>query len=234
MVAANTHLDPFNEKAVNATLARFNIDLVDMINHIDSSITEDSIALGAEWYRNAFVFACELDQRYDLRAGQAAAVIAALSPRMGWDRNKRIAESVIADWKAGKDVKYIKGALSANIRMAVAILNGSPVSVILTGVKRRSFYNNIVTGGTSDDVTVDTWMQRVVMAVSPDQGMDLDESNAFLKARNHSGYVAIAHAVRVVAKWRDLSPSAVQAAYWIVASGSVHGKMASHLDANTY
>lgn len=224
-------IDPADARMVK-TLARFGVTLADMIEHVDETITDESIALGARWYPEAYAFAVSVAAKYGVTVAQVAGVIAAVSPRMGWVRNKTLAERVVAEYPghaesvpAERVAKSIGGALGANLTIAVRILRGEPVADVLTGVKRRAFYNNIISAGSAstDDVTVDTWMQRVVMSVSPDQGMDLDESLAFLKARGFAGYAAIAHAVRVVARKRGLSPATVQAAYWIVASGSVHG-----------
>lgn len=223
LINVGSEIDGLNEDAVNKTCARFGVNVVDMINHIDSTITPESIALGKKWYAEANQYAYAIAAEWNVPIDRVVAVISALSPRMGWVRNKEMAEHVIREWQSGKLPNEIKGALGANIRMACAILIGQPIAVTLTGIKRRSFYNNILSAGTSADVTIDTWMQRVVMAVSPDKGMDLDTSANFIRARNDSGYVAIAHACRSVAKWRNVSPSTVQAAYWLTASGSVHG-----------
>ncbi len=223
LIDVDSRLNDFTETNVDKTCGRFDVSIVDLINHIDETLTPESLSLGEKWYREAYGFVLGLTYEYAVSEDKAAAVISALSPRMSWIRNKLIARHVISEWAKGTPANEIKGALGANIRMAVAILNGAPISTTLTGIKRKSFYNNIISAGTSDDVTVDTWMQRAAMAVSPEKGMDLDSSLNFLKARNHSGYIAIAHACRTVAKWRNVSPSTVQAAYWIVASGSVHG-----------
>lgn len=234
-VNVDSRLTDDNLVKVAAVLTKYNVRLVDLVKEIESNIDDESLAIGAEWYREANAFARELsvkhsghEQDFDV----CAAVISALSPRMGWVRNKEMADHVIGEYLRLREVKIyrpqdiaskIKGALGASIRMAVDILSGKPIDEALTGVKRRSFYNNIVTAGESDDVTIDTWMQRAVMHASEDKGMDLDESANFLKARNHSGYIALADSVRRVAELRNVSPATVQAAYWIGQSGSVHG-----------
>ncbi len=224
-ITVASHLNETTRKSVNATLTKFDVSLAKMIREIERTIVSDRelIRIGAAWYREANAFAAHLSNTYGTPIDRASAVISALSPRMGWVRNKTIAESVIAGWFAGKSADEIRGALGANIRMAVAILNGADIDATLTGVKRRSFYNNILTAGQSDDVTVDTWMQRVAMNASTDKGMDLDESLRFLNARKGAGYIAIAEAVRRVAYRHNVPPATVQAAYWIAASGSVHG-----------
>lgn len=248
LISADTRLTADNAGAIGDVCEKFNIDITDMCNEIESKVSRASLKLGAKWYREANAFAYGLAVKYDIQIATVAAVISALSPRMGWVRNKKIAEHVIAEYDAlcaarqdHKDAEWIagqiKGALSANILMAVRILKGWDIDTVLTGTKRRSFYNNIVSAGTSDDVTIDTWMQRVAMAVSPDQGMDLDDSLRFLNARKGKGYIAIAVAVRAVAKRMNVPPSTVQAAYWIAASGSVHGwhwKGEGKTEANIY
>ncbi len=222
-ISVKSHITPENSNAIDRVNEKYGVDYDAMVEHIRNHITNDLLNVGREWYPNAYAFARDLAETHNISTPRAAAVISALSPRMGWDRNKRIAESVIQSWTEGRTAEQIKGALGANIRIAVAILDGHDPETTLTGIKRRSFYNNIITAGTSDDVTVDTWMQRAAMAVSPDAGMDLDESVAYLKARNNSGYVAIAEAVREVANQLGTHPSIIQAAYWLAQTGSVHG-----------
>lgn len=214
---------------------------VDLIaDHIDAVLTDELIVIGADWYKEAQGYAFNLANQFGVPAHYVIGVIAAVSPRQSWPANKRFAEHILTEFPKHNRVitnrpedvaKAIGGGLGANILIAVRILQGEPIESVLTGVKRRSFYNNILSGGESwcDDVTVDTWMQRAAMSVSPDQGMSLDDSLTYLGARKKAtngvgaGYIAIADAVRVVAERRNLSTATVQAGYWIARAGSVHG-----------
>ncbi len=231
-----SHMTDGNYAAMVAVLDKFSVSIPAMKAEIESKITPELLEIGAAWYREAYDFALTVaaSDKYRgkmLTVRKVSAVISALSPRMGWVRNKEMALKVIDAWTTSVPASEIGGALGANIQMAVNILNADQyapgtdvIDLMLTGVKRRSFYNNIVTAGRSDDVTVDTWMQRVAMnASTADAGMDLDDSLRFLNARKGVGYVAIAEAVRGVAYKLGVTPSTVQAAYWIAASGSVHG-----------
>lgn len=64
----------------------------------------------------------------------------------------------------------------------------------------------------------------------PDYKIHMVEASKYLAANygatggSGAGYVAIAEAVRAVAAKLGVSPDAVQAAYWIDASGSQAGK----------
>lgn len=242
-LSTGTYSDELSDKgkaAVSKTLDAYGVTHKSMVAEIENTITPSSLSLGAEWYAEANRYARQLSRDYEVEFHRVVAVISALSPRMSWPRNKVIAERTVAAWvfnearawplASDELVKVIGGALSANITLAVRILQGESIDSVLTGVKRRSFYNNIAFPNVDDSVTVDTWMQRVVMRASLNApGVDLDESIKFLGASRKvtngagAGYVAIAEAVREVAANHGVSAHVIQAAYWVVMSGSVHG-----------
>lgn len=227
LISVASHLTDDNRKNVEAVMSKYGVTTEAMVDYITGLLTSENIVQGRSWYREAYGFATGL--AYGISVSTAAGVISALSPRMPWERNKDLALKMVdayywnPDFTIGELVNKTGGALRTNLFQAAQILMTGDVDGYLTGIKRRSFYNSIVTAGQSDDVTVDVWMARVPMAVSTQKGMDLDFSGAFLKARNHSGYVAVANAVRVVAANRGLSPATTQAASWIALSGSING-----------
>lgn len=241
-LATATRYSELSEKGKTAfhnAHATYGVSVEVMVAEIDRTLTPESLALGSEWYVEANRFARLLSVNYGVDFYRVVAVISALSPRMSWPRNKAIAERTLAVFSEAWDVprtteelvKAIGGALPANLTIAVRILQGESIDSVLTGVKRRSFYNNIAFPTTDLlSVTVDTWMQRVAMRASINPGgVDLDDSLKFLNASRTAtngagaGYIGIAEAVRIVAERHNVPASTIQAAYWLVASGSVHG-----------
>lgn len=223
-------------KAVNEHLKANGLNMNRLMTEIGNALTTATVSNGQLWYKEANMFAKSIARKHKVSLSVAAGVISAVSPRMNWPRNKEIAEKVLANFRDHNEksavdaAKAIGGCLSSNMAIAIRIARGEAISDVLTGIKRRSFYNNIVAPGKTNDVTVDTWMQRSAMRASViSGGMDLDDSIKFLAGRKAAtngvgaGYIAIAEAVRNVAKRLGLSPDTVQAAYWIHASGSING-----------
>lgn len=203
-------------------------EITETINGMDAAL----IAPSMEWYAEANAFARTLADKYNVTVEIAAAVISAVSPRMPWLRNKSVAEQILANFRsfdyltAEDAAESMKLGLNANIAMAVKIARGESIADTLTGTKRRSFYNNIVSPSNGDSVTVDTWMARVIMRTT---SFDLKTASALLRANRIAlggtgvGYFLIAEACRTVAKEMKLYPSQVQALYWVAVSGSADG-----------
>lgn len=160
---------------------------------------------GATWYSEQHDLALSLTG-YDNGSGravtleQAAAVIAALSPRTKWTRN---VEGAIALVKEGPRAAERIIFLRRNVETArQALLYGFDA---LGGPKTRAFAMNIA--GDTEAVTVDVWACRVA-------GVDED-----LLTRK-GAYDAIAHAYRLAARRRGVNPSTMQATTWTVERGS--------------
>lgn len=186
----------------------------------------------ARWYVNAHQFAAELAEEFDTTIEVTAGVIAAISPRMAWLRNKAMARKVFEKLSSVETLSPLDAAKSfhaglySNFAMAVKIARGEDIANVLTGTKRRSFYNNIVSPSNGDSVTVDTWMVRAIMnttgmALKP--ASDLLRKNQIALGGTGIGYYVIAECVRNVAKRMSLIPCQVQAVYWVSVSGSENG-----------
>lgn len=104
--------------------------------------TPAEIEQGITWYQTA-----HNEARRIATLEEGAGVIAALSPRMPWDRNLAIAERAFVEGRAS-------GAMGANVAKAQAILDGADPLDVLGGLKVRSFYANIVFPD-GPDVTID-------------------------------------------------------------------------------
>lgn len=102
---------------------------------IYDAATADQVREGLAWYLDAHRFARSLDRR---KPARAAGVIAALSPMMNWDANKRQAAIAFEEGTAmglGLDNNCIK---------ATRILHGENPLDVLGGNKVRAFYATIL------------------------------------------------------------------------------------------
>lgn len=222
------------EIVINA-MTEYGIDMDSLIIEITNCVAQvpnETSKESAEWYPMAHSFAKSLADAYGVSLEVASGVIAAASPRMPWLRNKTVAETVIrdsgkyAEMTALEAAKEMNLGLSVNIAMAIRILRAGTVAGILTGIKRQSFYNNIVSPAGIDSVTVDTWMMMVYCHVT---GKGKDVALKFIRANEKAlngtgaGYIAIAEAVRVAASTLGMTANAIQAVYWVAVSGSFNG-----------
>jgi hypothetical protein len=237
-ITAGTRFDGFTQAQLVKIVKNdetFGASMVKMVDEITGQIDNMDAATAARagaWYFEANAFARELSERHNVSVEIAAGVISAVSPRMPWLRNKTVADAVLGSFRqygklsAMDAAKEIGMALSANVCMAVRIARGEDIETTLTGIKRRSFYNNIVAPMTSDAVTVDTW---VMVAFCNTTGTDKATALRYITACEKgldgagAGYVVISEAVREVASAKGLMPHAVQALYWVSVSGSFDG-----------
>lgn len=169
--------------------------------------TVSDVEAGAQWYSEAGQLAADLAIHSNnwgtVSPRTAAAVIAQLSPRTTWTRNVQAATALIhGDETDAREV----GAIGANVeRAAVALAAGSTggdAIDTINGPKTNAFARNIA--GDTEAVTVDVWAARVA---------DLDETLLGRKG----AYDAVAHAYRVAARRRGVTPTTMQATTWIVA-----------------
>ncbi|PSL04114.1 hypothetical protein CLV30_106117 [Haloactinopolyspora alba] len=99
---------------------------------------------GMRWYRDAHEFAASLTDDVPTAVG----VLAALSPRMPWGRNKALASDAVARG-------YASGALLDNVAKADAILSGADPLAVLRGDKVRNFYLAILEPDSHAGVVID-------------------------------------------------------------------------------
>jgi len=221
---------------VATAMVEYGVDILAVVDEIDAKISHNVIGFNnpdALWYLHANAFAHQLANKYDTTFTIAAGIISAVSPRMPWLRNKRVAESILKNFRkydslsALDAAKAIKLGMGANVAMAIKIARGESISDTLTGTKRRSFYNNIVEPLTGiDSVTVDTWMLNAFVNAC---GITKKDAEKFVRANYRAlggtgaGYYVMAEAVRMVAQAHDVPANFVQAAYWCAVSGSADG-----------
>ncbi len=103
------------------------------------------IESGISWYNEAHDIAANISP---IGTAAGAGVIAALSPRQGWNRNVMLARDAFVLGSA-------YGSLGHSIRKANAIIAGADPLDVLGGNKVRAFFDNILWPDHSDMVTID-------------------------------------------------------------------------------
>lgn len=170
-----------------------------LLAHYDNASAADANE-GAAWYADAQSFAAALAAGTDMDTSHAAGIIAALSPRVQWDVNKRAATLIVNAVHAYEPQPIVAG-LGANREKAWAIANGGNPLEVLGGQKVRAFYANIM--GDENAVTVDVWAARAALG---------EDATDRIPTRQ---YDAIADAYRLAADARGVSPMVMQATIWV-------------------
>lgn len=184
----------------------------------------DARTYGARWYADALREATALGARYGFTPAQAAGVIAALSPRVGWRQNLADAETVLSWAEDARDglpcADYVAlasacQAFRANVVKACEVVALDDPLGALNGPKQRAFYRNIM--GDADGVTVDVWATRAATR------------GALNGPRSAREYAAIERAYQRAARAVGVAPRDFQAAVWIAlrarASSSDNGNL---------
>jgi hypothetical protein len=113
----------------------------------DRHVTEVDIVAGLSWYQQARAYCYRLSRRYGIGISTASAVVAALSPKLGWGINQIAADKLIESVMLGySGIRSVDGSAIPGYNtqkyLAVAILKTDDVS-LLSGDKVRAFYHNI-------------------------------------------------------------------------------------------
>lgn len=134
-------------------------------------------ALNGGWYRESRRTARALAKKHGVTLSTAAGVIAALSPRVQWKVNVRLADDVLAG-------REHSGGFLANWEKAERIRDGERPLDVLGGPKVTSFYRAIM--GDEDAAVVDTWMWKA-MNLAPGSVPYEEAANAMREAAHHVG-----------------------------------------------
>jgi hypothetical protein len=160
------------------------------------------------WYHEAYALCRDMAATYDLPTYRVAAVVAALSPRLGWGPNIRLAERMLASGGT-----LANGALGNSLRAArdVYAMDGDPLER-LTSRKVGNFYRAIISRG-ADGIVIDRHAYDVAVGHR--------HSDATRPSLTPLQYDRVAECYRRAARilsaeiGRPLSPSDVQAACWV-------------------
>lgn len=163
------------------------------IRNARNAASDDQMNRGRAWYPVAHDLA-EMIGNGDVRKG--AGIIAALSPRMPWERNVSLAVD------AGNG--NVHGALSASLAKVQAILDGAdPADVLPMSAKTGNFYVNILDPADPFAVTVDVWAHRIATGDAKSAG-----------PRTPRDYHECAEAYRIVAAEFGEIGGVTQAGTW--------------------
>lgn len=220
-------------------MATYGLTNAGMDAEIESMMTAENIAAGKDWFVNEKIRNQELAEKYDVSLPQSTAVMSALSPMKGVPENRQLQERCLKMRKeqpslSDKEIgARMGGGLYDNATLASSLTRPGANMDSLGGPKRRSFYNNMLHPGETNDVTVDRWMGQVAVRSSTNgMGGAKDSAKAagsFTKAQSTvtgggAGYVSISDSVRRVAVLHNMSPDQVQATYWTAVAGGSSGR----------
>ena len=141
-------------------------DFITFAEHAQPSVCALARDAADKWYLEAHEFAVELAERYGVTVEQSAGIIAAMSIRQFWTRNKHNASLYLAWWNGAIEAPRCLG-ISIHKCNAIMFLEGDDrsseevINTILHGMKITSFYDNILHPLTSQHATIDSWMTKV-------------------------------------------------------------------------
>jgi hypothetical protein len=129
--------------------------LLNLLSVFESATPQEVIA-GMAWYEEAHKLACRLASCYGLSLEVVAGVLAALSPRVRWERNTVDAEELIAAYVAGREPMTVPVAtFNRNKQRALEILAAGTRHGVLSGPKVCAFADSIE-NPECDTVTIDS------------------------------------------------------------------------------
>lgn len=171
---------------------------VENIVRVYRAADDSQLARGHAWYADAHTFALALDPT---NVERAAGILAALSPRVDWDRNMLLASRVYVEG-------FASGCLTSNARKADAIYAGSTPLDVLGGDKVRAFYGAIV-DPMAGHVVIDRHAFDIAL------GERTDDAARSLLSRV-GAYEFVANLYHEAARVLGVSATALQAITWTV------------------
>jgi hypothetical protein len=164
------------------------------------SATDAQRGQGMAWYDEAHSLAVALDPENPMRA---AGVISALSPRIQWSYNQKLAIRLYADGV------LTGGCLPANYTKANKIFNGADVMATLKAPKTQAFAATIANPAGDHAPVIDRHAFSVAVGYA-----STDDDTSILGRKG--AYDLFAGAYRKAAKRAGISPSQMQAVTWVV------------------
>lgn len=182
------------------------------LNSLLQDATPSEIQHGLDWYREARIYAYQLSKVYNVPFSKVCGVIAALSPRNKWERNKLDAARVISAVVSKRRNMPRCGTYKMMRTKAIDILKSDSASSdsilkILNGPKISAFYLNIF-DGENNRVTVDTWIH-----LASKLEYLVEEARPVLK---RAEYVEIETALKELSAEYGIKPYQAQAIVWLV------------------
>jgi hypothetical protein len=165
--------------------------------------TSSQWANGKRWYQDAHNTAQVIANDTDLPIETVIGIIAAMSPRLRWNKNIEYAR-LLCEFGSAIRLPIFKNSMTK----ALAIYNGSDPLSILSGPKTRVFYQLILEPSRKDIVCVDTWAARVVLGDA-----NYNWQRVSVRQDNYHRY---ATPYFEAAQEFDITPSQAQAISWVV------------------
>lgn len=138
--------------------------LLDKLTTHFVNVNNETFTDGLEWYNKAYKHAryIKANTSKDISLKQVIGVIAALSPRNKWARNKQDALALINGDSNTKvcTFDHQKDKALSVIALDWQSCTSEGITNILKGTKTVNFYNNILYRGKNDGITVDVWAYR--------------------------------------------------------------------------
>lgn len=185
--------------------------MVDSILSVIDLATDGEYNQGMNWYVEAHLLAKELESNYSLPS-RGAGVIAALSPRLRWDKN--VAYARLAFALAGYDIDSVENyipTLKNSRRKALAMVNGAhPDNVMGKGLKTNAFYHNILHPYDSERVTVDKHAFDIANGIRTGYSTVITDKNyriveaAYVEASNELGIAPLQAQAIAWVVWRNM------------------------------
>lgn len=181
--------------------------MVQGIRRVYAAATAEEIRAGRAWYAAAREFVHETAAETSTGPEIVAAVLAALSPRNPWEKNKRDTVALIRAFRAGGRAEDVKvSTFHANKFRAWRALESNSAAEVRTSRKTAAFIDNILRAD-SAAVTVDVhavsiaYSERFVSAAQP--------------KLTDRVYAEVQRAYAAAAARLDLRPHELQAITWL-------------------
>lgn len=187
-------------------LKRIENNLTRLLNNAEKNDFDQ----GLLWYRQARLYSYELAKKYDFPFIKVCAIIAALSPRSRWERNKIDADKLIG-YALGHNPMPKCGTYGLMVKKALKVIaldkfDQNTILQVLNGPKISAFFKNIY-DGENFDVTVDSWIHLAA------QGKYIAVKNR--KGLNKTVYQKIEQVIKSLSLQLGIKPYETQAILWV-------------------
>lgn len=160
---------------------------------------------GINWYREAREYCVNVSKKTRVRLDIVIGILAILSPRNKWERNKLDTMNLIRGFKEGNSKDYKIYTYNRNKEKALRLLRYKDKRLI-KGNKVKAFYLNILYPERVTLVTVDTWICK---------GLGIDKLTPNTYKTVESEYYEVYRDIRY------LLPHQIQAVNWINIRGQI-------------
>lgn len=185
------------------------VNLENLYRSASSLKNQTLIVGGSNWYAEARDFAAKTAVNCGVSFDVVVGVLAAMSPMSSWNVQIKYTEIFIKAILQGADYKTVGYGFPASRECAAKIILSGNVFPHLTGIKRLSFYGNIL--GDLSTVTLDIWAIRACLNNNVADKKIVGKCTKDSKARDEM--IAAYH---LFAERYNLAPATMQAIIWVL------------------